>query len=61
MDETSTVEPARSKVPAWSQLLLAAILVILVGGAFWLKNRPKPAITGAAGQSQESTESLRRT
>ena len=47
---------ARSKVPAWSQLLLAAVLVALVGGAFWLKTRPKPASGGVPGQ--ESTEAL---
>ena len=58
MDDTSTVEPARSRFPAWSQLLLAAILVALVGGAFWLKSRPKPGISGAASQSQEATGSL---
>lgn len=34
MDDTSTVEALRRKVPAWSQLVLAAILVALVGGPF---------------------------
>lgn len=46
-----------SKVPAWSQLLLAAILVALVGGAYWLKSRPKPTVIGGAAR-QDSTEAL---
>ena len=49
-------QPAIRNVPNWSQFLLAAILVALVGGAFWLKTRPKPAISGAV--RLESTESL---
>ena len=30
----------RTTVPAWSELLLAAILVAPVSGAFWLESRP---------------------
>ena len=45
-----------SRIPNWSHLLLAAILVGLVGGAFWLKARPKLAISGAA--RQESVQAL---
>ncbi|MGH7411173.1 MAG: hypothetical protein ACREJ6_08995 [Candidatus Methylomirabilis sp.] len=44
------------KVSTSSHFVLAAILVALVGGAFWLKTRPKPASGGAPGQ--ESTEAL---
>ena len=39
----STTAPNRT--PAWSQLLLAAILMALVVGAFWLKTGPTPAVT----------------
>jgi len=39
-----------------SQLLLAAILVAFVGGAFWLKTRPKVPIT--AGAPQDSADTL---
>jgi len=53
---TDTRTRARN-VPAWSQLLLAAVLVSLVGGAFWLKTRPKPAITTVT-PSRESTDAL---
>jgi len=34
--------PGRSK---WSPLFLPMILVALVGGAYWLKTRPKPAVS----------------
>src|SRR5205823_1759715 len=40
----------------WSQLLLAAILVALVGGAFWLKTRPQPASSDPT--HLESTEEI---
>lgn len=43
-----------SKMPTWSQLLLAAILVGLVGGAFWLKTRAKPAVSQVVSQPTES-------
>ncbi len=43
--------------PAWSHPVLAAILVPLIGGAFWLETRPRPAATTAA-PSRESTEAL---
>ena len=52
----SMTDTPTSRIPNWSQLLLAAILVVLVGGAFWLKTRPKPAIRGAA--ATESTGTL---
>ena len=45
-----------SRAPRWSHLVLAGVLVALVGGAFWLKSRPKAALSGAA--RAESTESL---
>ena len=47
---------AVAKVPNWSHLLLGGILVALVGGAFWLKTRTKPATTRAP--RLESTEAL---
>ena len=49
-------DKAIKRFPAWSQFLLAAILVLLVGSAFWLKTRPKPTIGGAG--PAESTEAL---
>jgi tetratricopeptide (TPR) repeat protein len=57
MDETRASGVVRGKIPAWSHLLLAAILVALVGGAFWLKSRPKPDVTQRTHQF-DSPESL---
>jgi len=45
-----------STLPSWSQLLLAAVLVGLVGGAYWLKVRPTPTPSGST--TQGSTDSL---
>jgi len=56
MEETES-----SKIPAWSHLLLAAILVAVVGGAFWLKSRPAlslPKLFGGDAARQETTEAL---
>ena len=36
-------DTAPSRIATWSSLLLATLLVTLVGGAFWLKTRPKLA------------------
>lgn len=44
-------------VAAWSHRVIAAILGALIGGAFWLKTGPKPAVTTVA-PSRESTEAL---
>ncbi len=45
-----------STLPSWSQLLLAAVLVGLVSGAYWLKVRPTPAPSKSAREG--STDSL---
>lgn len=37
-----------NKLSSWSQILLAVVLVGLVGGAFWLKSRPKIPIGATA-------------
>src|SRR3990172_6936255 len=44
----------RSTPPSWSRLLLPAILVAIVAGAYWLKVRPISALSGG----QESTDAL---
>lgn len=44
-----------AKLPSWSQILLAAVLVALVGGAFWLKSRPKIPIGATAGLESVSS------
>ncbi len=52
---------APTRAPTWSQLLLAAVLVGLVGGAFWLKTRSKLAPSKVATVEtvrQESSEAL---
>lgn len=56
MDGTPSTQRA-----SWSQLLLAALLVGLVSGAYWLKVRPAPSprhTTPGEATSQESTDSL---
>lgn len=45
---------AQRNVSRWSQLLLAAILVGLVGGAFWLKTRAKPTVSQVASEPTET-------
>lgn len=50
-----------SKVPAWSHLLLAGVLVTIVAGAFWLKSRPAlslPKLFANDATGQEPVEAL---
>ena len=54
---TGTNGRVNLRVPGWSHRVLAAILGALIGGAVWLKTRPKPAVTTVA-PSRESTEAL---
>jgi len=58
---TDVAESGSSKVPAWSHLLLAAILVAIVAGAFWLKTKPTlslPKLIGTDAARQETMEAL---
>lgn len=38
------------KIPQWGRRVLAAMLVSLVGGAYWLKTRPQPATNLAVAE-----------